>query len=421
MRQKRSRKKSPPPGPESSKAPAYRHGTLGWLASSVAFEDGYDAAVAVLRDYLPASAYQDWSVVQEAQGFSTLRTEVSAAPDITYLSFDPPDLWGPSYSVLRVAFSPRRARTDFMSHAGEEVLIPVSGRIQYHFAWTPGSRPPEVHLTPLLERGSGIRLASQIPHHTWAVGQTEATAWMVFRPTSESPAAISVSLRHAARQATAGKTGFSKSEVLNPATYALLAWGIAEQTRLFRDRANVGVSTLAALCHVDAAQISRIEAASQNVSVEAIARLARFLRFPLPHLIAQAAQEWIVDSVPAGGEREVSGQPAWEPVLTPRAGIQHNLHLSALRLTDGWSGRAPTNRRNLSPGKVVSWVVFDGSLEIQLREARDSGTVLRAEVLQPGTVAHFRRALPTHLVARPACTVLQITASPECTCGAAAD
>jgi len=420
MRQKRSRKKSPRETAEQAEAPAYRHGTLGWLASSVAFEEGYDAAVAVLRDYLPASAYQDWSIVQEAQGFSTLRTEVSAASDITYLSFDPPDLWGPSYSVLRVTFSPRRARTDFMSHAGEEVLIPLSGRIQYHFAWTPGSQPPEVHLTPPLERGSGIRLASQVPHHTWAVGQSEATAWMVFRPASESPAAINVSLRHAARQASAGKTGFSKSEVLNPATYALLAWGIAEQTRLFRDRANVGVSTLAGLCHVDAAQISRIEAASQNVSVEAIARLARFLRFPLPHLIAQAAQEWIVGGVPLGAEGGLPEQPAWEPVLTPRGEIQHNLHLSALRLAGGWSGRVPSGRGNLSPGKVVSWVVLDGSVEIQLREGRDSSAVLRAEVLQRGTVAHFRRALPTHLVARPECTILQVTASPECTCGTGA-
>jgi len=423
MRQKRSRKKGVPDSSEADdlEVPAYRHGTLGWLASSVAFAEGYDSAVAVLRDYLPASAYQDWSIVQEAQGFSTLRTEVSAASDITYLSFDPPDLWGPSYSVLRVTFSPRRARTDFMSHAGEEVLIPVSGRIQYHFAWTPGAVPPEVHLTPPLERGSGIRLVSQVPHHTWALGQTEAAAWMVFRPTSESPAAINVSLRHAGRAAAAGKTGFSRAEVLKPATYALLAWGIAEQTRLFRDRANVGVSTLAALCHVDAAQISRIEAASQNVSVEAIARLARFLRLPLPQLIAQAAQEWIVGRMPGGERREPPGQPAWQPVLTPQPDAQHNLHLSALRLDHGWSGRAPTNRRNLSPGKVVSWIVLDGSLEVQLRDARDSNSVLRAEVLQTGTVAHFRRSLPTHLVARPACTVLQVTASPECTCGGAAD
>ena len=153
MRQKRKRSKGLADG-AGARTPAYRHGTLGWLASSVAFKEGYDSAVAVLRDYLPASAYQDWNIVHEAQGFSTLRTEVTAASDITYLSYDPPDLWGPSYSVLRATFAPRRTRNEFMSHSGEEALLPISGRIQYHFAWTPGAKAPEVHLSPVLEKGS---------------------------------------------------------------------------------------------------------------------------------------------------------------------------------------------------------------------------------------------------------------------------
>ncbi len=414
MRQKRRKKKRADNG--SARTPAYRHGTLGWLASAVAFREGYASAVAVLRDYLPASAYQDWNIVHEAQGFSTLRTEVTAATDITYLSYDPPDLWGPSYSVLRATFAPRRARAEFMSHSGEEALIPISGRIQYHFAWTPGAKAPEVHLTPVLERGSAIRLASQVPHHTWAVGQNEASAWMVFRPSSESPTAINVSARGGGGPVTVGKTGFTKSQVLNPVTYALLAWGIAEQTRLFRDRANIGVSTLAGLCHVDAAQISRIEAASQNVSVEAIARLARFLRFPLPQLIEQASQEWIVESI-ADGERD-AGIAAFRPVLAPPSEIPHNLHLSVLRLRSGWNGRAPEHR---TPGPTTgaSWIVLEGSLEIQLRDGADA--VTRAEVLRQGSVAHFRRALPTHLVARSACVVLQATTGPECTCSAPAD
>jgi transcriptional regulator with XRE-family HTH domain len=419
MRQKRRRKKPVVVNSAGAGSPAravtYRHGTLGWLAANVAFTEGYDSAVNVLRDYLPATAYQDWTIIHEAAGFSTLRTEVTAASDITYLSYDPPDLWGPSYSVLKATFAPRRARTEFMSHSGEEVLIPISGRIQYHFAWTPGARAPEVHLTPVLERGMAIRLASQVPHHTWATGQSEGAAWMVFRPSSESPTAISVSTRHLGRQVRVGKTGFTTSQVLNPVTYALLAWGIAEQTRLFRDRANIGVSTLAALCHVDAAQISRIEAASQNVSVEAIARLARFLRFPLPQLIAQASQEWIVEHLPDGAERE-SAAPAWRPLLAPAAGVPHSMHLGLLRLRGGWSGRTPAVRP-LGPNKVASWIVLEGSAEIQLRDPENGAAVSRAEVLRDGAVAHFRRALPTHLVARSECTLLQVMAGPECTCG----
>ncbi len=420
MRQKRRRKKPASANGAGNRAAAYRHGTLGWLASSVAFREGYDAAVTMLRDYLPGTAYQDWSVIHEAQGFSTLRTEVTAGTDITYLSYDPPDLWGPSYSVLKATFAPRRARAEFMSHSGEEALIPIDGRIQYHFAWTPGGRPPEVRLSPALEHGSAIRLASQIPHHTWATGQGEASAWMVFRPASESPAAISLSTRHSARQVPVGKTGFTKGQVLNPVTYALLAWGIAEQTRLFRDRANIGVSTLAGLCHVDAAQLSRIEAASQNVSVEAIARLARFLRFPLPQLIEQAAQEWVVETLPSGGDRDLPSQPAWRPLLAPAAGIPHNMHLSVLQLRQGWAGRVPAARA-LGPNKVASWIVLDGSVEIQQRDGAPNGQdanagVERAEVLQPGTVAHFRRVMPTHVVARTPCALLQVMAGPECSC-----
>ncbi len=420
MRQKRKRTKGLAAGaPGRTGTPAYRHGTLGWLASAVAFKEGYDSAVAVLRDYLPASAYQDWNIVHEAQGFSTLRTEVTAASDITYLSYDPPDLWGPSYSVLRATFAPRRARSEFMSHSGEEALIPIGGRIQYHFAWTPGGKAPEVHLSPVLERGAAIRLASQVPHHTWALGQTEASAWMVFRPSSESPTAINVSARSSggARPASVGKTGFTTAQVLNPVTYALLAWGIAEQTRLFRDRANIGVSTLAGLCHVDAAQISRIEAASQNVSVEAIARLARFLRFPLPQLITQASQEWMVARLPEG-EKDAPAQPAWRPLLAPRADVPHQLHLGVMRLRNGWAGRAPAYHA-LGPGRAASWIVLEGSLEIQLRDA--AGAVARAEVLRQGSVAHFRRVLPTHLVARAASAVLQVMTGAECTCGGPSD
>jgi transcriptional regulator with XRE-family HTH domain len=416
MRQKRRRTKPAVTNAPAARTPTYRHGTLGWLAASVAFKDGYDTAVNVLKDYLPATAYQDWSITHEAQGFSTLRTEVSAASDITYLSYDPPDLWGPSYSVLKATFAPRRARSEFMSHSGEEALIPIGGRIQYHFAWTPGSRSPEVHLTPALEKGTAIRLASQIPHHTWAMGQSEASAWMVFRPASESPTAINVSTRHLGRQVPVGKAGFARTQVLNPVTYALLAWGIAEQTRLFRDRANIGVSTLASLCHVDAAQISRIEAASQNVSVEAIARLARFLRFPLPQLIAQARQQWIIERLPEGQEREPAAQAAWRPLLAPAPGVPHNLHLNVLRLRGEWNGRAPLVRP-LGPNKVASWIVLDGSVEIQLREGENGAALSRADLLQPGTIAHFRRVMPTHLLVRSPCTLLQVMAGPECTCG----
>jgi len=42
-------------------------------------------------------------------------------------------------------------------------------------------------------------------------------------------------------------------------------------------------------------------------------------------------------------------------------------------------------------------------------------------VLRQGTVAHFRRGLPTHLVARPASTVLQVMTGVECTCGGPSD
>jgi hypothetical protein len=96
--------------------------------------------------------------------------------------------------------------------------------------------------------------------------------------------------------------------------------------------------------------------------------------------------------------------------------VPHNLHLNVLRLRSEWSGRVPQGRP-LGPNKVASWIVLEGSVEIQLKESENGAALTRADVLQPGTIAHFRRVMPTHLVARSACTLLQVMAGPECTCG----
>src|SRR5262249_20255080 len=149
---------------------------------------------------------------------------------IDYVSYDPPSFWGAPYSVLLAKFSAHSSDRGFMSHAGEELLWPVEGAIQYHFAWTPGSRPPDITtLDEPLTPGTGIRLQSQGPHHTWAAGPGDALAWMVFRPEGESPSAISVDPRRGRGRVDLVNRPQQFEEVSEPARFALVAWSIAEQ------------------------------------------------------------------------------------------------------------------------------------------------------------------------------------------------
>ncbi len=297
-----------------------RHGTLGWLAEL--FYSGSEAeATANLKEHLPDAAFGDRYIVAPADAPRVLRTDAPESVGISYHSYNPPAIWGAGYSVMRVTFPPS-VPTEFMSHAGEELLVPVSGRVQYQFFWAPPGDPPErAKLEDPVSPFEMIRINPQSPHHTWAV-EGSAEAWMIFRDVSEVPAAIifDPSLPTRGPVQLHPRT-LSREDLLDPSRYALTAWGIAERTRLHRERAGLGVQELAALADVDPAQLSRLEAGTRNLSLDALLRVARVLRIPLLDLIETA--RWRFDRSGDVGVPE-GGSPT--PVLRRPPGLRHWLH-----------------------------------------------------------------------------------------------
>ncbi len=164
--------------------------TVAWLAD-IYFREGAEAARSALEAIAPGDPEQDYRVVRK--GEHAIRTDVHQQDRIRYESFNP-TFWDWPYSVLRVYFDPSHTGR-YMHHGGEEILLPISGQVAYHFFWSPGRRPPREELLPQpLEPGSIIRINPQIPHHTWSAGPGEAVAWMLIRDLADSTAATNVDL-----------------------------------------------------------------------------------------------------------------------------------------------------------------------------------------------------------------------------------
>ena len=219
---------------------SHRPWSLAWLAE-LFYTEGFEAAKHAFDQIADGS--EPYTVIKAGQGQPSLRTDVAEKDEIAYESYDPPALWQAPYSLKRVRFK-AKPKDHFMAHAGEEVLVPLSGSIVYHFFWTEGKRPPSrtVLEAPLVS-GSIIRINPSVPHHTWSQG-TAADAWMVFRHVSDMPTAISVdSASHPRAMALPPPRIFSEEELADdPARYALIAWGLAEKIRMHRELANLRIA-----------------------------------------------------------------------------------------------------------------------------------------------------------------------------------
>ncbi|MDX1568303.1 MAG: helix-turn-helix transcriptional regulator [Longimicrobiales bacterium] len=380
-----------------------RHGTLGWLAD-LFYSGSEGEAAANLKEHLPDAAFGDRYVVGPSDAPRVLRTDAPESVGISYHSYNPPAIWGAGYSVMRVTFPPS-VPTEFMSHAGEELLVPISGQVQYQFFWAPPGRAPgREKLARPATPFEMIRINPQIPHHTWSV-EGSAEAWMIFRDVSEVPAAISLDPSLPTRgPVQLHPRTLSREDLLDPSRYALTAWGISERTRLHRERAGLGVQELAALADVDPAQLSRLEAGTRNLSLDALLRVARVLRIPLLDLIETS--RWRFDR---SGSVEVPEGERPTPVLGRPPGLRHWLHPTRIRLTDGWQGRIEPERR-FSAGDFTTWIVLEGRLVL----SRDD--TAQGSLLSTGTVVHFRTDEPRTVETLDECRILQVTDSGNCTC-----
>jgi len=386
-------------------------GSLAWLAE-VYFARGQEAARDHLGLAVPEAMLRPYSVVKAGGGQTCLRTDAEASDHISYESFNPPALWEAPYAIYRVRFE-RAPKQDFMFHSGEELLIPISGDIVYHFYWSPGGEPPRHEiLNPPLRRNSLIRIDPQVPHHTWAAGKGDAEAWMVFRHGSNGAAAIGLEAGHRS-QMTSEQTSPRRIKLEDlqgdPGKYALVAWGVAEKIRLYRQRASLTVAQLAAMCDVHPSYLSRVEEARTNVSLELLLRVARVLHMGLEEIVA-----------PPGWCREIAlfPKPNWkegprapQPALHRPPGLRHFVHPVYWSLRSSQS--ATSNERTMS-----SWIVLEGRAIFELPEASVGGPgSQRSELLETGSVIHLRAVGPIRVQALENTELLQIVYSAaDCPC-----
>lgn len=405
-------------------APAAVHGskrgTLAWLAEQT-WRDGLEPALRALEGKLSRGDLDPYAIWNPGEGRRAERNDMTDRT-IRYSDYSPPSLWGVAYSLLRVEVEPKE-KSELMFHAGEEVLIPVTGTVRYRFA-----RPSPAGVTTedkTVSAGEAIRIIPQRPHHAWAVG-SDATVWMAMRYASDSARGVVTTdtrLYEPPEKYAIPRT-VTLEQLQSPATYAFVAWGLSELIRVHRQRANLTIEQLAKICSLDAALLSRIEAVQRravttgtNLTLDGLIRIAEFLGLPLPQLIEQAVQrpyQHEPDLHPSASSgitaRSVLGSPL----------IAHHLHLHALEFHEGVEAIAPASCR-FRTGTAASWIVLKGAITVGL-EIEDPFRLAKADegltrvTLAEGSVLHFRTARPSTILSHENAKVVQIVHSTDCGC-----
>jgi hypothetical protein len=155
-------------------------------------------------------------------------------------------------------------------------------------------------------------------------------------------------------------------------------------------------------------QLNRIENAEMDVPIGTLIRIARFLHIGIDNLIAPPPWQYSVTALVTGSGR--SGEPE-NVFLSKPHGSDHFLHPSWWSIPAG----ATVNMEDLGaqePGTVASWIVMGGRMIVGIRAGLESSL----ELLENGSVIHFRRAIPTHVQALEPSRLLQVIYSGNCTC-----
>jgi transcriptional regulator with XRE-family HTH domain len=355
-------------------------------------------------------------------GKPAVGTHVVPSDEISFESFNAPASWNAGYSIQRVHFGPK-VKADFISHPGEELLIPEQGTVAYHFFWSPGGTSlGRLVLSPAVGVGQILRANPQIPHHAWGVDGT-ATAWVVYRHTMHSP--IAMVLEHPPSVVLPGDyeatwerpseshllrhphhRRMSASTLSKPGIYALVAWGISEAIRDARLRAGLTPTDLAMQAGVDPSSISRLEDAKANISLEMLHRVCDVLRIGISS--SMESGNWVCernDIVPSRLDSH--------PVVHVPKGL-HYLHPFVLSLAKGDRRLVPAGAMTVPEG-LSSWILLNGRILAELPESM--GT--KSMVLDAGNVLHFRRPGEILIRALAQSTLIRIAYSTVCECNGA--
>ena len=339
---------------------------------------------------------------------------------IQYWDFSPPPFWQVPYSILRVKFLPVNpgGTNNFMSHLGEEILIPLSssvGDVQYSFLKQ--EKNGEIIVDPLpipLRHGEIVRIDSKVPHRTWAE-EGESHAWMIFEDASEtSPAIRTDATKNTSLRARTFSLEFFRE---HPECYAMVALGISETIRLYRNRADFQIGDLAGLSDVGRAHLSKAEEGRANLSIEALMRIAGVLAFNAPKMLSNELwppyKRAYLDDI----DGEKSGRPLCsidgeKTGRWLRSDDTHFLHPITCRIAKGKKIGVPA--LPTAPfGTFSSWVILSGEVIFETRNSQERQQP-RKELLQEGSVLHLRGTTKCDIEARVDSQLLEVLRSPLC-------
>ena len=322
---------------------------------------------------------------------------VSPEDEIEYRDFSPPALWQAPYSVLHATFTGKE-KQKLMTHCGEELLVPVVGKIEYDFWVYSGAEMQAARLRKQCATGQICRINPAIPHHTRAVGD-RAEAWMLFRGCGETLAAVRRD-EPLKSQLTAKNThprSWSDDELRSkPCRYWLPATGIAEKIRLFRRRSDMQIQELAEACHLDRGFLSRVEGGDVNLSLGNLIRIAEVLGFDPFEGLEEAFWYYrlhrLSESNTAAELSEVSGRESRHLLH-----VRHHKLESAETKTISKPKRAPI-------GAMCSWIALNGKVEFEglLQDHNRSG------FLRSGSVIHLRQPMELRIQAFEPSELLEV-------------
>jgi transcriptional regulator with XRE-family HTH domain len=388
---------------------------LGWL-QELSFAKGAAKAKSAFEKEFPAATESLYRLYRSGDGQPVHRTDAEARDGISYDTYSPPAFWETPYQLLRLRLEQVNQR-EFLFHSGEELLIPLTGEIKYHFFWKDpktGASSPKRDVTDALKPGSIIKINPKLPHHAWASVKKGATAWMITRPTSNIGTSIYLNTPLDAPDLHPTPRRVKEADLKKPGQYALIAWGLAEKIRLQRFRSNLRIAQVAAHCGIDASHLSRIENADTNVSLETLLRIGKFLRIDLDRLMAPEPWGYEIEKLAL---QQSKGAPIFQELLTepvgPRESFQpsHFLHAVYWELQEGQ--QVPTPKPSGAKYKhPSSWILLSGRIIMDVRT--NTGSI--AELVEKDSVLHLREDPPQNIHALQDSKMVQIIYSGECFC-----
>jgi transcriptional regulator with XRE-family HTH domain len=231
---------------------------------------------------------------------------------------------------------------------------------------------------------------------------------MILRHLGSAETAIRVNYEWTGMDLHSAPRSMRVSDLMEPGRYALISWGLAEKIRLYREQANLRVIQVANACGIDAAQLSKIENAESDVPIETLIQITRFLRIGIDNLIAPVPWQYSIFPLPRTNEK--SGDPLHLQLEKP-PGSNHYLHPSWRFLPAGIAVEME-EQQWFQTGAVASWIVLTGRVIVSIKGRLENSL----ELLEEGSVIHFRRASPIRIQALEASEIFQVIYSTACTC-----